>query len=140
MRPKQPFASARAGFTLIEVLVVVAVVALVAAVSAPLLRKPPRAQLQADATRMAAALRVTRAAAMAQNRAMDFAIDAQRRTYASPVIPASALDPRVEIAGQGGVRFFPSGRSTGADIHLRLDRAAARVQVIWATGHVVIGE
>ena len=133
------------GFTLLEMLVVLAVLALIAAVSIPLLKQPPRAQLAADAARVAAALRMTRSAAMAQNRQMDFAIDTDRRTYGSPVIPVSGFDPRVEIALHGqqgatmraGIRFFPSGRSTGADIRLRLQRAEARIKVMWATGDVV---
>jgi general secretion pathway protein H len=140
---------ADAGFTLVEILVIVAVLSLVPALASPLLRKPPApARLKADVTRLAAALRVTRAAAMVQNRDMDFVIRRGPRTYASPAIPISALDPatdvRVIASGTGRgvapetIRFFPSGQSTGADVRLRLDHAEARLQVIWATGHVVV--
>jgi general secretion pathway protein H len=88
---------------------------------------------------------------MAQNREMSLVIDAAQRTYASPVIPVSRMDPRIEIAmniaepersssTSGGIRFFPSGRSTGGNIRLRLEKAEVRVQVIWATGHAVLEE
>lgn len=144
--------AANTGLTLMEVLVVIAVLSLIAALATPLLNRPPsRVQLKADATRMAAALRVTRAAAMAENRDMLFLIDAARRTYASPVIGASRIDPRTSIdmavseserqsAIVGGIRFLPSGGSTGGDIRLRLSPAEARVRVIWATGHVVLDQ
>jgi general secretion pathway protein H len=131
---------ADAGFTLVEILVIVAILSLVAALSAPLLRKPPAsARLKADVTRLAAALRVTRAAAMVQNREMDFVLQSVPPTYASPAIRVSPLDPSVEIStAQQIIRFFPNGQSTGGDLRLRLDHAEARLQVVWATGHVVV--
>ncbi|MGF9759497.1 GspH/FimT family pseudopilin [Microvirga sp. 0TCS3.31] len=140
---------ADAGFTLVEILVIIAILSLVPALAAPLLRKPPApARLKSDVTRLAAALRVTRAAAMVQNRDMDFVIRRGPRTYASPAIPVSALDPAIDVrmitSGAGHVaasetiRFFPSGQSTGADLRLRLDHAEARLQVVWATGHVIV--
>ena len=141
--------SADAGFTLVEILVIVAILSLVPALASPLLRKPPApARLKADVTRLAAALRVTRAAAMMQNREMDFVIRRGLRTYASPAIPVSPLDPEVDVrmiaTGVGRVvapetiRFFPTGQSTGGDLRFRLEHAEARLQVIWATGHVIV--
>jgi general secretion pathway protein H len=141
--------SADAGFTLVEILVIVAILSLIPALASPLLRRPPApARLKADVTRLAAALRVTRAAALAQNREMDFVVRPGPRTYASPAIPVSSLDPAIDVgiipagAGRviapGTIRFFPSGQSTGGELRLRLDHAEARLQVIWATGHVVV--
>jgi general secretion pathway protein H len=108
-------------------------------------------RVEADATRIAAALRVTRAAAMNLNREMRLVIDAKRRTFASPVIPLARLDPESEIgvvfantergsAAEGGIRFFPNGQSTGGDIRLRIRSAEARVRVNWATGYAGLGE
>lgn len=142
--------AADAGFTLLELLVLVAVVSVAALIVAPLLSRPPsQAQLRADATRLAAALRVTRAAAMAQDREMVFVIDRERHTYLSPVIGASQIDAHIGIDTDlaeserqsrviGGIRFFPTGRSTGGDIRLRLSNADAHVRVSWATGHVTL--
>lgn len=143
---------ANAGFTLIEVLIGLAILSLAVTMAAPLLRRTPsQAQVSGDATRLAAALRVTRAAAMAQSRDMLFLIDADRRTYASPVIGETQMTPRTSIdmalaeaerrsASVGGIRFLPSGRSTGGDIHLQLSQVAARVRVSWATGNVTLDQ
>jgi general secretion pathway protein H len=129
-----------AGFTLVEILVVIMVLSIIAAMAVPFLRKPPsQTRLKADIIRMAAAMRVTRAAAMAQNIPMDFTLDARRRSYRSPVIPISALDPSMAIGvGSGPIRFFPNGQSSGGDIRLRIEQSEARLQVIWATGHVAV--
>jgi general secretion pathway protein H len=136
-----------AGFSLIEILVVIAILSTLAMMVAPLMRHAPaQAQLRADVARLAAGLRLTRAAAMAQNRAMALMLDTEGRTFVSPAVPASALDNRTEISMEvpvangstGAIRFFPSGQSTGARINLRLNGSEARVQVVWATGNVFV--
>ena len=140
-----------AGFTLIEMLAALLVVSLVAVVAAPNIRRlPERVQLRAEASRMASALRVTRAAAMAQNRAMNFSINASRRSYGSEVIPTSVVDQRLNMevlsasterrANGDTIRFFPNGRSTGGRIRLSSDQASAYVQVLWATGRVAFDD
>src|SRR5919112_6273331 len=106
--------SSTAGFTLVEILVVITILSIMSALAAPVLRKSPsQTRLKADATRVAAAIRVTRAAAMAQNRPMDFVIDLKRPSYGSPVVPLSPIDPAMVIAANSPeIRFFPSGQST----------------------------
>jgi general secretion pathway protein H len=134
--------SSTAGFTLVEILVVITILSIMSALAAPVLKRPPsQARLKADAARLAAAIRVTRAAAMAQSRPMDFIIDLKRPGYGSPVVPLSPMDPTTIVTTKSReIRFFPSGQSTGSDIRLRLEQAEARLQVIWATGHVVLDE
>jgi general secretion pathway protein H len=152
MRGATQTRASAAGFTLVEILVVVAILSTLAMMAAPLLRRSPaQAQLRADVARLAAALRLTRAAAMAQNRAIGLSLYTESRTFVSPAVPAFALDPRTEVGmeiGDGGInggsggmiRFFPSGRSNGGRIHLRLDQSVARVDVVWATGNVFVNE
>jgi general secretion pathway protein H len=135
-------ARTEAGFTLLESLLALGLVALAAAVATPLLRGPPPAvQVAAEAARLAAALRVTRSAAMAQSRPLDFVISPQSRSYASPVVPATRLRETTEIHARlapatGTVRFYPSGRSSGGAIRLRSGAAEAAIRINWATGHV----
>jgi general secretion pathway protein H len=149
MKPPRQARMSPAGFSLVEILVVIAILSTLAMMAAPLLRRAPaQAQLRADVARLAAGLRLTRAAAMAQNRAMALMLDTEGKTFVSPAVPASVLDNRTEIAleppvangSTGAIRFFPSGRSTGARIHLRLNGSEARVQVVWATGNVFVTE
>jgi general secretion pathway protein H len=149
MNPATQARTPLAGFSIIEILVVIAIVSTLAMIAAPLLRRPPaQAQLRADVARLTAGIRLTRAAAMAQNRTMGLMIDTEGRTFVSPAVPRSALDDRTEIAMEvsgpnestGTIRFFPSGRSSGGRIQLRLDGSEARVQVVWATGNVFVTE
>ena len=60
----------------------------------------------------------------------------------------ASLDPRIAIGleatpgadATGSITFFPSGRSSGGTVHLRLDALAVRVTVVWATGGVLVRE
>jgi len=140
------------GFTLAEVLVVIAIVSVVAMLAVPLLRAPPASVvLRSEASRLAAALRVTRAAAMARNEPMTLSLDVERGMFASPVVPPSSMDRRIAVsmvvaeplrasAVRGGIRYFASGRSTGGRIVLKLGAAAATVNVNWATGDPAIDD
>ena len=90
--------SGEAGFALLEVLAILIVLGLVAGMAMPLLRRTPaQPQLKAEVTRMADALRVTRAAAMAQNRDTVFHIEPVERAYGSQVIARSVMDDRIEM-------------------------------------------
>ncbi|GEP07581.1 GspH/FimT family pseudopilin [Methylobacterium oxalidis] len=142
----------RAGFSLIEILVTVAILSGVALLAAPLLRRPPaELQLRADLGRLAAALRITRAAAMMRNEPLGLLLDTESRRFVSPAVPRTTLDPRTEVTlalpdpdertgSRGRIRFFPSGRSTGGQIRLRLGRSEGRLDVVWATGQIVASE
>ena len=135
-----------AGFTLIEMLAVLAILALVASIALPVLRRPPDAlRLEAAARMLASALRLTRAQAIAGNAELSLSIDADRRVFESPVHPATALDPEISIAmtvaaperragAAGSIRFFPDGTSSGGDIDLTLGARRARIAVNWLTG------
>jgi general secretion pathway protein H len=133
------------GFSLIEMLAVLAIVALATALAMPLAMRPSDAlRLDAAAQDLVAALRLTRAAAIARNGDAALTIDVERRTFASPAVPARALPAdlsvKLKIAeperarSQGGFRFFPDGSSTGGDMLLALRGKEVKICVDWLTG------
>src|SRR5262245_32170232 len=123
---------AAAGFTLLELLVVLAILVLVAAVALPRLTGPSDgARLQTAVRDLIGGLRLTRAAAITGNVEMALVIDLEQRTLQSPVVPSKRFEADIasemKIAdteratrSRGGFRFFPDGSSTGGDIRFRL--------------------
>lgn len=150
MKPFGPAPSERAGFTLVETLVVLLILSSMSAlVLVAISARSPKLRVEADATQVAAALRVTRSAAMKRNMEMAVVFDADRCTIASPAIPTSQLDPDIHLSvmiaaperasrSQGGIRFYPNGQSSGGEIRLRLGPAESTVRVNWATGYAGI--
>jgi general secretion pathway protein H len=135
-----------AGFSLLEMLAVVAILALVATVVMPSLARPSESvALQASARDLVSALRLARAAAIARNAEMTLTIDVDRRIFESPANPARSFAADVaaqlkvaepERAGwsRGSFRFYPDGSSTGGDVLLSLRGKQARICVDWLTG------
>ena len=138
-----------AGFTLLEMLAALAVIALVSAISIPALRPPSDAmRLEAAARQMAAAMRLTRARAIATNAELDFVVDTRALSYKASSLAETRLpsdfDVKMTVAAihrasaQGAVRFLPDGGSSGADIELRVGRQLARINVNWLTGEAEV--
>jgi general secretion pathway protein H len=135
-----------AGFTLLEMLVVITIMALVATIAVPLLGHPSNTLLlETTARDLAGALRLTRAAAIAQNIDVALDIDVDRHTFQSPVIPLRSFAPGIVAtlkvaepervsSSHGSFRFFPDGSSTGGDVVLHLRDMEARICVNWLTG------
>jgi len=138
-----------AGFTLIELVVVLAIIAVVLAIAVPSLgRRPSRLELIAAAREMAAGLRATRSIAVATNRPQIFAVDTEQALYR----PAGDAAPRAlprgttlllqtaaeEVAGRttGAIRFLPDGSSTGGGVTLMRDGRTVQILVDWLTGGV----
>ncbi|MGJ4946767.1 pilus assembly FimT family protein [Bradyrhizobium sp. HKCCYLS20291] len=138
-----------AGFTLVEMLAVLVILALAATTAVPLLSRGAGAvSLDASASEIASALRVTRAAAIVQNRVMTLSVDVDRRTFGSNVVPPRAFAPGLQAKltyaavtrsgeAEGGFRFFPDGSSTGGDLSLELNGQHTRLCVAWLTGTVL---
>ena len=141
----------KAGFTLLEMLAVLAIIALVASLSTHLLRPPsPRLRAEAAARALCAAARATRMRAIATNAQTTLTLDLARKTFSSPVVAETALpnDARIAVSvasrqgaspSNAGIVFFPGGGSTGADISIELSGSRATVEVNWLTGETRCG-
>ncbi len=137
---------ARAGFTLIEMLVVLAILALVAGMSSQLTRPAsPKLRVEAAARALCAAARATRVRAIATNQEVSLFIDVGRKKFYSPVVAETSLpsEARINLSVAGGQRqgptggaitFFPTGGSTGGDVSIEFAGARATVGVNWLTG------
>jgi general secretion pathway protein H len=145
--------AATAGFTLIELLVVLAILALVASIGFPYLTRSPsdRVRLDATARQLAAALRVSRAAAVLRNGEIALLVDAQSHSFESAAVPHRSFDSDIAIAlkiaepervtpSRGGIRFFPDGSTTGGDVTLTLGGLQAKICVNWLTGETRQGQ
>ena len=141
-----------AGFTLVELLVVLAILVLVAGISVPYLRgsASDRVRLEAATRRLAAALRLSRTAAVLRQTEIALVVDAERHEFSSAAVARETFDPdiavRLKIAeperlspSRGGVRFFADGSSTGGDMILSLGNSEARICVNWLAGETRLG-
>ncbi|HET8819305.1 MAG TPA: GspH/FimT family protein [Xanthomonadaceae bacterium] len=139
------------GFTVLEVLLVVAILALAAAITAGALTGGFRGmELRATAKEMAANLRYTRARAISTGQPQRFVVDPEAHAWTAPNGRDGEIPAGLSIAftgareaepdeGQGAIVFFPDGAATGGRITLALDDAAWQVDVAWLTGEVTVG-
>jgi general secretion pathway protein H len=136
------------GFTLIEIVVVVALVAGAAALTAGLLNVGlPGQQLRGSAREVAAQLRFARAQAIVSGEPQDFTLDAATREWAAPRGRHGEIPEAIEVIAVGArdgtartdtatFRFFPDGASTGGHVRLRRGTAEWRIDIDWLTGEV----
>jgi general secretion pathway protein H len=143
--------SAEAGFTLLEMVCVLAMVALLAAILLP--RFPiatSRTRLEAYAVEVAALLKADRNAALGRRGAVEAVVDAPGRTVSSgssgrvvrvpdDVVFDALLPQRCNARpALSAISFFATGMSCGGTIRLtRLD-SGFEVRVNWLTGGVEI--
>ena len=139
------------GFTLIEMVCVIAIIAMLAAVLLPLVpRQTSRARLQAYAVEAATLLKADRIAAMRHGVDVATLVDAGSRVIRSGATSESiripddvrfdALLPQScrQRASLSTISFFANGMSCGGTIALtRLD-AGYEVRVNWLTGRIEI--
>ena len=140
-----------AGFTLLEMLVVLSILALAGFLAMPLVNRPAGdAALIATARRLASHMRVARAAAIRDNAEQTLTIDLARRRFGidgvtgfSPIANGIAVDfvtlqtERVS-AEQGRLRFFVDGSASGGNVILRGSGRVVTVKLDWMTGHASV--
>ena len=142
-----------AGFTLLELLVVLAILGLALAVAVPAFdRLAPGFSLQATVRDTASMLREARGLAIVRNREVAVVIDLDARTVGIEAsnevvridgdLGISLFSAAEERIGQGAgrIRFYPDGSSTGGRIGLSSGGRRYDVTVSWVTGGVGIRE
>jgi len=138
-----PRSRGSAGFTLIEILIVLTILALAAAVVAPAAGTAiGYGALRGETRAIVSGLREARAKAMTGGRRVDVYLEATewrvgeaRRTLADGITISLDVPPAGIDASGSFIRFFPDGRSTGGRVHLRRKDRIETIQVDWVTGH-----
>jgi general secretion pathway protein H len=137
-----------AGFTLVELLVVMGIMGLVLATVLAARPKAAATRVMVAARSVAATLQLARAQAMASNTEVVVRFDMQKRQFGLArsmhdlprgMTVAMKLAEAEAEGATGGMRFYPDGQSSGGDIVLMLEGRASRIAVNWLTGepHVI---
>jgi general secretion pathway protein H len=147
-----------AGFSLIEMLVVLFIMGLLAGVATLTGAGRSHAELMTSAREVAGLLRETRARAGNANRPQRVVADVElnrlwagtAEPYSRVVVVSRALRMSLITIGaealsstRGAILFFPDGSSTGGGVRLepaRLQGETIVVSVDWLTGHVAIDD
>ncbi len=139
MAPTRPSRTGEHGFTLTELLVVLAVIGLLLAASPLLLRSAlPGMRSKAAADEVANDLRTARALAISRSVPVFVRFDNIRQIYfASDGRAVHLRDARFAIPnGHSTIEFFPDGSATAAVVIVGDTAARHRVSTEWPTGRV----
>lgn len=147
-----PHRSSPRGFTLIEVIIVIALIAVMAAVMAPMIMPSPIRALQSEARDVATTLRETRRLALARQARQRFVIDTDTGRYGiagNTLTSALPDDMRAQLTtdqslltseSSGSIDFFPDGSSSGGRVSLVMADRFLDVDVEWLTGRIRVRE
>lgn len=140
------------GFTLIELIIVLLISVLgFAAISINMSSGNPGTELQAAARDIASALRYARSQALMTRQPVSVAINLDDNSYRisnrdKTYRLATEIDVSLTVAeeelqeGDGSIRFFGDGSSTGGRITLEWGNLLRRIDVNWITGEVTISD
>lgn len=140
------------GFTLIEMLAVIAILAAVAIFAIPaLMRKPDHLILRDTVQQIRQMLLLARSTAVARNADSVVFIDLNERRFGlqdgrTGEIPGEMsvkfkiADSERLSASRGGIRFYPDGSSTGGELTFALHGNTAKLCVHWLIGRPVEAE
>ncbi|WP_352814579.1 GspH/FimT family pseudopilin [Mesorhizobium sp. M0207] len=138
----------RAGFTLVEMLVVLAIMAVVAAIAAPGIARNYRTRnLETLTSEIATRLRLSRTSAIATARPKQIVINPRAGTIRFDERDTLVLPEDIEMTVTTGLEtvaadrqatltFLPDGSASGVDIGLQRKGQTVRIEVNWLTGLV----
>lgn len=150
-RPKFNSASVKLGFTLMELLVVLAIIALALALVPPFMPNAMNSmKVRSAARQLAAGLRNARDLAVTSQQETRLVLDVNAHEFAVGkrkthlTLPSSAtlnLDTATveqQSRTAGSIRFFPDGSATGGRITLAYQKSQYQIDVNWLTGLVSV--
>lgn len=138
------------GFTLLEILVVLALMGMMYTLVPPLFSSGGTTELRAAARQLAAGLRKARGQAIASRQEATLTVDIEKRRF---VVTGDAreypLPAEAELSvftaqseavrdKTAAIRFYPDGSSTGGAITVANGGTRFRIDVDWLTGNVAI--
>ena len=139
------------GFTLLELLVVLALATLLIALVPPLISAAlPGVELKSSARKVAAGLRLAREEAIRHGRDVAMIVDLEDHSYqVEGTFRRVVLPKGVELSlvvaenemgsdQRGAIRFFPDGGSTGGRVTLARSGSGWQIGAQWLTGRVEI--
>lgn len=125
-----------AGFTLLEMLVVLALLGLALALVAQDRGPGPAMRMRAAADAVAAALRTARGRAILTDRRITVALDAPMHVLHVQGGPSLNLPAALDVTGTRTIGFAPDGSSSGGRIVLAGGGRRRAVAIDWLTGRV----
>lgn len=141
------------GYTLVELLVVLAILALAIGIAAPrFVRVMPGVALRATAHDIVATLRTARSLAIRRGREVAAEVDLAGRTVAiagegdlvaidrSFGVSLYTATQELVTERSAGIRFYPDGTSTGGRLRLASEHRGYDIRVDWITGRVTIDD
>jgi general secretion pathway protein H len=135
-----------AGFTLVELLVVLAIIGLLIAAAPFLMRSAmPGARSLAAARTLAQDLRQTRGQAIASGNATAVRFDSTKQTYLLEPGDRSHTLPRtvrfsLPARAAAQIGFYPDGSSNGGTVFVGEGALRHRVSIDWLTGRIAVDE